>query len=73
MKKKLLVATRNSGKVLEFSRILSGMLFDVVSLDDLGIDLEVEESEISSGEVVESDRPHSPGGSGDPVVFEDDD
>ena len=44
MKKKLLVATRNSGKVLEFSRMLSGMLFDVVSLDDLGIDLEIEET-----------------------------
>ena len=44
MKKKLLVATRNSGKVLEFSRMLSDMLFDVVSLDDLGIDLEVEET-----------------------------
>jgi len=47
---------------------------DMKTLADGGlIDLEVEESEISSGEVVKSDRPHSPGGSGDPVVFEDDD
>jgi len=37
------------------------------------IDLEIDESEISSGEVVDSDRPHSPGGSGDPVVFDDED
>jgi XTP/dITP diphosphohydrolase len=44
MTKKLLVATRNSGKVREFSRMLSGMPFDVVGLDDLGIDLEVEET-----------------------------
>lgn len=44
MTKKLLVATRNSGKVREFSRMLSGLSFDVVGLDDLGIDLEVEET-----------------------------
>jgi XTP/dITP diphosphohydrolase len=44
MTKKLLVATRNSGKVLEFSRMLSGLGFDVVGLDDLGITLEVEET-----------------------------
>ena len=48
MVKKLLVATRNSGKVLEFSRMLSHLstdtVFDVVGLDDLRIDLEVEET-----------------------------
>ena len=44
MTKKLLVATRNSGKVREFSRMLSGVCFEVVGLDDLGIDLEVEET-----------------------------
>jgi len=44
MTKKLLVATRNSGKVREFSRMLSEMPFDVVGLDDLGITLEVEET-----------------------------
>jgi len=44
MTKKLLVATRNSGKVCEFSRMLYGMLFEVVGLDDLGIELEVEET-----------------------------
>ena len=44
MTKKLLVATRNSGKVLEFSRMLSGMPFKLVGLDDMGITLEVEET-----------------------------
>lgn len=44
MTMKLLVATRNSGKVREFSRMLEGMPFEVVGLDDLGIDLEVEET-----------------------------
>ena len=48
MMKKLLVATRNSGKVREFSRMMShlstDLLFDVVGLDDLRIDLEVEET-----------------------------
>ena len=48
MTKKLLVATHNSGKVREFSRMLSAMGFDVafevVGLDDLGIDLDVEEA-----------------------------
>lgn len=48
MKKKLLVATRNSGKVREISRMLSGPAFDldfeVVGLDDLGIDQDVDET-----------------------------
>ena len=44
MTKKLLVATRNSGKVREFSRMLSRMPFKLVGLDDLGITLEVEET-----------------------------
>ena len=44
MTKKLLVASRNPGKVREFSRMLSDMKFEVVGLDDLGIDLEVEET-----------------------------
>jgi len=44
MAKKLLVATRNSGKVREFARLLSDIDFDVVGLDDLGIDLKVEET-----------------------------
>lgn len=44
MTKKLLVATRNSGKVREFSRMLSGLNLDVVGLDDVGIDIEVEET-----------------------------
>jgi XTP/dITP diphosphohydrolase len=44
MTKKLLVATRNSGKVREFARMLAGLGFDVVGLDDMGITLEVEET-----------------------------
>ena len=48
MVKKLLVATRNLGKVREFSRMLSHLstdtVFDVVGLDDLRIDLEVKET-----------------------------
>ncbi|MDE0592514.1 MAG: RdgB/HAM1 family non-canonical purine NTP pyrophosphatase [Dehalococcoidia bacterium] len=44
MTKKLLVATRNSGKVREFSRMLSDMPFKLVGLDDLGITLEVNET-----------------------------
>ena len=48
MVKKLLVATRNSSKVREFSRMLShlsrDLVFDVVGLDDLRIDLEVKET-----------------------------
>ena len=48
MVKKLLIATRNSGKIREFSRMLSklstDLVFDVVGLDDLRIDIEVEET-----------------------------
>jgi chromosome segregation ATPase len=47
---------------------------DMHTLADGGhIDLDVEESEIIPGGVVETDRPHSPGGSGDPVVFDNED
>lgn len=45
---KLLVATHNPGKVREFSRMLSAIPtdepFEVAGLDDLGIDLDVEET-----------------------------
>ena len=44
MAKTLLIATRNKGKVREFERILIGVSFEVVGLDDLGIDIEVEET-----------------------------
>ena len=37
------------------------------------VNLEVSESEIESGIDVDGVRPPSPGGSGDPVVFEDED
>ena len=43
-KRKLLVATGNPGKMREVSYILKGMPFDVVSLKDLGISMEVEET-----------------------------
>ena len=41
---KLLVATGNPGKLREVSQILAGMPFEVVSLGDLGISMEVEET-----------------------------
>ena len=44
MGKKLLIATRNIGKVREFERMLMDLSFEIVGLDDLGIDLEVEET-----------------------------
>ncbi|MDA1279848.1 MAG: XTP/dITP diphosphatase [Chloroflexi bacterium] len=44
MTKKLLVATHNSGKVREFSRLLSGLNFSVVGLEDFGITADVEET-----------------------------
>jgi len=44
MAKTLLIATRNIGKVREFERMLLGLSFEIVGLDDLGIDLEVEET-----------------------------
>jgi XTP/dITP diphosphohydrolase len=44
MSKKLLVATRNSGKVREFTRLLSDFSFDVIGLVDRGIDAEIEET-----------------------------
>ena len=37
------------------------------------INLEVSESEFNEGIEVDTDRPASPGGSGDPVIFEDED
>ena len=43
-KQKLLVATGNPGKLREVSQILAEMPFDVVSLKDLGISMEVEET-----------------------------
>ena len=44
MAKTLLIATRNIGKVREFERMLADLSFEIVGLDDLGIDLEVEET-----------------------------
>ena len=37
------------------------------------VELDVSESEIEQGVDVDEARPPSPGGSGDPVVFEDED
>lgn len=42
--KKLLVATKNPGKVIEFKNILSGLSLEVVSLEDVGIKEDVEET-----------------------------
>jgi len=40
---RLLLATNNPGKVREFRRLLDGVPFDIVTPDDLGLALEVEE------------------------------
>jgi XTP/dITP diphosphohydrolase len=41
---KLLIATRNKGKVREYRQLLQDIPFELVSLDDLGINGEVEET-----------------------------
>ena len=40
----LVIATRNPGKVREFRRMLAGLSFRVLSLDDIGIDINIEET-----------------------------
>ena len=41
---KLLIATRNQGKMREYQRLFRELPFQLLSLDDLGIDAEVEET-----------------------------
>jgi XTP/dITP diphosphohydrolase len=41
--RRLLIATRNPGKMREIARILAGLPLKLVSLDDLGIEAEAEE------------------------------
>ena len=41
---KLLIATRNAGKLRELTAMLGDVPFDIVSLNDIGIDDEVEET-----------------------------
>ena len=43
-KPKLLIATRNSGKMRELRQILGGVPHELASLDDLGIAVEIEET-----------------------------
>lgn len=43
-RKKLLVATHNQGKVREYAELLSGLPVDLLSLDDLGISHDVDET-----------------------------
>ena len=43
-RRKLLLATTNSGKVREFEHLLRGIPFEITSLDQLGISEEVEET-----------------------------
>lgn len=40
----LVIATRNPGKVREFRQLLDGLPFRVMSLDDVGVGIEVEET-----------------------------
>mgnify|MGYP006139112381 CR=1 FL=1 len=41
---KLLIATRNQGKVMEFSQLFRSIPYELVSLDDEGITIDVEET-----------------------------
>lgn len=43
-KTKLLLATKNRAKVKEYSKLLHGIPYEIVSLEDVGIDEDVEES-----------------------------
>lgn len=40
---KLVVATKNKGKIVEIKKVLSNMPFDVVTMSDLGINIDVDE------------------------------
>ena len=40
----LVIATRNPGKAREFRLLLEGLPFRVLTLDDLGVQIEVEET-----------------------------
>lgn len=42
--KKLLIATHSKGKFPEIKKILEGLPFEIVNLDDVGIDFEIEET-----------------------------
>ncbi len=50
MTDKLLIATRNPGKVREYRALLAGLPFEITSLDAEGIDLEVEETGLTFAE-----------------------
>lgn len=40
---KLVVATKNKGKIIEIKKVLSNMPFDVVTMNDIGINIDVDE------------------------------
>lgn len=42
---KLIIATRNEGKVREFRDLFSGLGFEVLSMKDIGLDVEVKEDQ----------------------------
>ena len=44
MKRKLLVATHNRGKVVEYSEMLAALEVQWLGLDDIGVTLEVDET-----------------------------
>jgi XTP/dITP diphosphohydrolase len=44
MKRRLLVATRNAGKVVEYAEMLAALDVDWLSLDDAGVTIDVEET-----------------------------
>ena len=42
--RRLIVATKNAGKIKEIKELLEGYDFEIMSLKDLGIDTEIEET-----------------------------
>ena len=47
---KLLIATRNPGKIREYQQLLQEIPFELVSLDDIGVSQEVEETGLTFAE-----------------------
>jgi XTP/dITP diphosphohydrolase len=45
--KRLIIASNNNGKIKEIKRVLKGLPFEVLSLKDIGLDIDVEEDGIT--------------------------
>ena len=42
--KRILVATKNKGKIVEIKKVLSDLPFEIISMTEAGIDVDVEET-----------------------------